>query len=112
MSLPRIFLVASLFAMAAARADDVPPEMRLEALPQHAPEPGDNPGTPEKISLGRLLFFDPVLSATKTVACATCHSPAFGWGDGRTVPLGIGGAGVGPDRKLGGNSSFAPLTRH
>ncbi len=72
--------------------------MELGALPQHAPEPRDNPGTPAKIALGRLLFFDPILSATKDVACATCHHPAFGWTDGRATPIGIDGSGVGPGR--------------
>jgi cytochrome c peroxidase len=66
----------------------VPPEMQLAPLPSHAPEPADNPATPAKIALGRLLFFDPILSATKTVACATCHHPDHGWTDGRALPIG------------------------
>ncbi len=45
--------------------------------------------TPHQIELGRLLFFDPILSATKTIACATCHQPDKGWTDGRAVAHGI-----------------------
>ncbi len=75
-------------ALAAAAPEPLPPEMQLAALPARAPEPADNPATPAKIALGRLLFFDPILSATKTVACATCHHPEHGWTDGRAVPVG------------------------
>jgi cytochrome c peroxidase len=64
-----------------------------------APEPADNPGTPEKIDLGRLLFYDPILSADKTVACATCHSEEWGMGDGMALSVGVGGIGpTGPGR--------------
>ncbi|HEX6385040.1 MAG TPA: parallel beta-helix domain-containing protein [Anaerolineae bacterium] len=45
-------------------------------------EPADNPTTPEKVELGRLLFFDPVLSQNNNIACATCHHPDLGFADG------------------------------
>lgn len=89
-----------------------PPEMRLEPLPEKAPEPPENPSTPEKIALGRLLFFDPVLSATQNVACATCHHPTHGWADGRATPIGVGGNGLGPARLLDTAHGFAPLKRN
>lgn len=111
MHLPRTVFLA-LAAFTAAAADDVPREMALEALPRLAPAPEDNPGSAAKVALGRLLFFDPVLSATQTVACATCHHPGFGWGDGRAVPIGVGGEGVGPGRKLASASAMARLTRN
>jgi cytochrome c peroxidase len=44
---------------------------------------------PMQVELGRLLFFDPVLSATKTVACATCHQPQHGWTDERETARGF-----------------------
>lgn len=91
---------------------EIPPGMRLEALPRRPAEPPDNPSTPDRIALGRLLFFDPILSATQGVACATCHHPAFGWTDGRPVPIGVGGAGLGPQRVLGGPGLAPPLTRN
>ena len=37
------------------------------------------------VALGRLLFFDPVLSGEKDIACATCHQPSFAWADGRAL---------------------------
>jgi cytochrome c peroxidase len=53
--------------------------------------PKDNPLTPEKILLGRMLYFDERLSADNTVSCATCHDPAKGWSDGDPVSTGIKG---------------------
>jgi len=90
----------------------VPEEMRLGALPRRAPEPADNPTTPAKVALGRLLFFDPILSATQNVACATCHHPRFGWADGRATPIGVDGVGLGPGRVLSGVASAPPLRRN
>jgi len=48
--------------------------------------------------LGRLLFWDPALSGQLDVACATCHHPDFGYADGRALPIGVGGQGLGPGR--------------
>ena len=113
----RIALLAMLLTANAARAETaVPAEMRLEPLPARAPEPADNPSTPAKVALGRLLFFDPILSATQTVACATCHHPKFAWADARATPIGVGGSGLGPARVLGENAGAktnpAPLMRN
>ncbi|MCA9973734.1 MAG: right-handed parallel beta-helix repeat-containing protein [Anaerolineales bacterium] len=55
-------------------------------------EPADNPTTPQKAELGRLLFFDPVLSGSDDVSCAHCHHPDLGFGDGRSHAVGPGGA--------------------
>jgi parallel beta-helix repeat protein len=52
-------------------------------------EPADNPTTAEKVALGHLLFFDPILSENNDMACATCHHPDLGFSDGRTTALGI-----------------------
>lgn len=48
--------------------------------------------------LGRLLFWDPILSGEMDVACATCHHPDFAYADGRDVSLGTGAVGLGPFR--------------
>ncbi len=55
----------------------------------------------ESIELGRLLFWDPILSGDRDVACATCHLPEFGYTDGRARSAGVGGVGTGPDRVAG-----------
>lgn len=53
-----------------------------------------------KIELGRLLFFDKILSGNKNISCATCHHPAHGTTDGRALPIGEGGIGLGPKRRV------------
>jgi cytochrome c peroxidase len=47
--------------------------------------PADNPMTPEKVELGKKLFFDTRLSKTGNMACETCHHPDKGWTDGEVV---------------------------
>lgn len=64
-------------------------------------EPDDNPFSSEKAELGRMLFFDPVLSASNDISCATCHHPDYGFADGLPHAIGAGGQGVGPQRKGG-----------
>ncbi len=58
--------------------------------PANVPHPADNPYSPAKANLGRLLFFDPILSASGTISCASCHNPGLSWGDG--LPRAIGEA--------------------
>lgn len=47
--------------------------------------------SPQQIDLGRYLFFDPLLSADGSIACASCHQPDKGFSDGRGRSVGIGG---------------------
>ena len=72
------------------------------AAPAGLPAPltdGDfRPVDPDEAALGQLLFYDPVLSGGRDVACATCHHPRFGTADGLSLGLGDGGIGLGPDR--------------
>lgn len=82
----------------------------LRELPA-MPHPDDNPPDPAKRELGRLLFFDPVLSGTKDVACGTCHHPDFGMADGRDLPAGPTGRGLGPERTLR-DSAIPPEARN
>lgn len=48
--------------------------------------------------LGQLLFYDPILSGNKEVACATCHHPRLGTADGLSLGLGDGAKGLGAMR--------------
>jgi cytochrome c peroxidase len=62
--------------------------------------PEDRPRVdPARVELGRLLFFEKELSGTRDVACATCHHPAFGFGDGLNFSVGVGATGLGPQRR-------------
>jgi cytochrome c peroxidase len=40
------------------------------------------------VALGKLLFFDPRLSGSNQISCATCHEPELGWSNGRTTGIG------------------------
>lgn len=63
-----------------------PPGPNLYRIPLEAfPLPGDNLPSPQRLELGRLLFFDPILSANHQVACATCHEPHLAMADGLPV---------------------------
>ena len=66
-----------------------PPAVPLGLLP--VVWPVDNPYTPEKAELGRLLYFDKRLSADHSIACATCHAPQYAFTDAMPVSTGIGG---------------------
>lgn len=55
------------------------------------PHPADNPITPEKIQLGKQLFFDTRLSRDLTMSCATCHDPAHGFTIRQPVATGVNG---------------------
>lgn len=54
----------------------------------------------ELILLGRDLFFDPILSGNKNIACATCHHPTLGTSDAMSLSLGEGGVGLGMTRSI------------
>lgn len=58
------------------------------ARPTGVPFPAENPFSPEKAELGRMLFFDASLSRSGTIACATCHHPRLAWGDGLSRAVG------------------------
>jgi cytochrome c peroxidase len=53
--------------------------------------PPTNPLTPEKVALGKQLFFDTRLSADGTLSCASCHDPEKAFADGRVVARGVHG---------------------
>lgn len=63
------------------------PHRALAPLPTPS-YPADNPYTRSKEELGEKLFFDPRLSASGSIACASCHDPDLGWSDGRQRSFG------------------------
>ncbi len=62
----------------------------------------------ELTRLGRDLFFDPILSGDQNISCGTCHHPAFAMTDGRALPIGAGGHGLGASRVFREHISVAP----
>jgi cytochrome c peroxidase len=63
--------------------------------PDTIPFPADNPYTPEKAALGKMLFFDTRLSRDKNLSCASCHNPSFGWEVPFATAIGAGGKPLG-----------------
>jgi cytochrome c peroxidase len=61
-----------------------------------------------KVALGQALFFDKLLSGNRDVSCATCHDPREAGGDGLSLSVGVGGAGIGRSRLLGAGHGFIP----
>jgi len=83
--------VLSGFSLTAISAD-------WQALPDQAPAPADNPTTPAKVELGKMLYMDPRFSSTGTVSCNTCHNVMLGGEDNRPFSMGVHG-------QMGGRSA-------
>src|SRR5690606_14234054 len=61
-------------------AEELPPPPPVPRAPRGlppTPSPPHNPTTPARVELGRLLFFEPALSAGRAMACSTCHQPGL-----------------------------------
>jgi cytochrome c peroxidase len=56
--------------------------------PAEIPFPKDDPYSDAKLTLGRLLFFDPILSGSEIRSCSSCHNPGLSWADGQPHAIG------------------------
>jgi cytochrome c peroxidase len=80
-----------------ALGQDLPPLPRdslPEQLPASFPLGLDGqfpPGSDAEVALGRKLFFDPLLSLDRRVACASCHEPERGFAGSGPTSLGVAG---------------------
>ena len=96
----RLCALAVLSIASCSHRDSVTAEPPVATLPWNAGElpaivvPDDNPSNDAKVDLGRLLFHDPISSADRKVACATCHSQYWGMADGLARSIGVGGTGA------------------
>ncbi|QGM96856.1 cytochrome-c peroxidase [Methylocystis parvus] len=89
-------LIASLVALLSfgagvAHAEDALRDQAkglFEPIPRTAPALPDNPATPEKLELGKMLYFEPRLSDSRSFACATCHNLSMGGVDGGALSSG------------------------
>ena len=77
-----------------------------EALPNEAPMPMDNPSSPAKVDLGKMLYFDPRLSSNGTVSCFTCHNVMEGGDDHRPTSIGVHGQAGGRNAPTVWNAAF------
>jgi cytochrome c peroxidase len=85
-----VAILATLVSVGWLQAAD---EYRWE-LPKGFPPPrvpADNPMTPEKVRLGRHLFYDKRMSANESESCATCHRQELAFTDGRARAIGVTG---------------------
>ncbi|MBL7716972.1 MAG: VWA domain-containing protein [Bdellovibrionales bacterium] len=77
-----------------------------EALPSEVPTPKDNPITAEKVELGKMLYFDPRLSADDTISCQSCHNVMKAGDDGMPTSKGIKGQMGGRNAPTVFNAAF------
>lgn len=92
----RFTTLASTLAIAVSLAAPALADLRedalymLKPLPSTVPAVVDNPITPEKIELGKALFFDPRMSASGVFSCNSCHNLATGGDDNLETSIGHG----------------------
>lgn len=98
-----------LFSLSGCSEDTLDRQLALaiEAQALRPLDPGPAP-SPAMVRLGEALFFDKELSGNRDIACATCHHPVEHGSDGLSLPVGTGGEGLGPDRRLGADREFVP----
>jgi cytochrome c peroxidase len=60
-----------------------------QALPTKAPEPANNPTTPAKVELGKMLYHDVRLSSNGVLSCNSCHNVMNGGDDNRAGSIGV-----------------------
>ncbi len=86
-----VFGIASIAQVALTSAQSARSQNAAPPLPEVAPAPPDNQTTPEKVALGKQLFFDPRLSGDNAKSCANCHLPDKAFTDGLPRAKGTGG---------------------
>ncbi|MCI4668122.1 MAG: hypothetical protein MRZ79_08165 [Bacteroidia bacterium] len=110
-----IILVALVFAVSACcnNEDPILDDLRavfVPQLPAHVEPmtiPDYNPMTKAKVQLGKMLFYDPILSLDSTISCSSCHDPNLAFSDPRPFSLGVGGAtGLFPEQRRNAMALF------
>jgi cytochrome c peroxidase len=103
---------AGTLALALAATASIHTQSSFSPLPTRVAAPADNPTTADKVELGRLLFWDPILSGPRDVACATCHHPDFGYAEPLDLSIGTGGVGLGAVRAFAPNAPVRLVKRN
>lgn len=102
-------LLSSSIALILAGSATLAAAADWQALPDKAPAPADNPTTPAKVELGKMLYMDPRFSATGTVSCNTCHNVMLGGEDNRPASMGVHGQMGGRSAPTVWNSAFSSV---
>lgn len=101
----------AVLAAAAASGSDADSAVALKLdyrRPQSVPYPDDNAHTAERELLGRTLFFDPRLSGSGWISCASCHNPGLSWSDALPRAIGDGMKHLGRRTPTIVNLAWAP----
>lgn len=87
-----VILVVSFSFVVAAQADNLMERAQnmFKPIPKSPPPLEGNPITPEKVNLGKVLYFDPRLSASSLISCNTCHNIGMGGIDFQETSIGHG----------------------
>ena len=97
------------------KVQDIGPVKRVAtvaALPRTILHPNDNQNSADKELLGKLLFFDPILSGGKDVSCATCHHPASGYAEFLDLSIGPNARGLGSKRVFNSPNDIPIMKRN
>jgi cytochrome c peroxidase len=84
-----IILCVVVFFPVEVFAEDSAEDSVYEPVPAMK-HPSDNTWSKDKEELGKMLYFDPRLSGSNWISCATCHNPGLGWSDGLPRTIGDG----------------------
>ncbi len=89
---PFAFLLGTALGLAAPAfaADDLMKSAQalFKPIPAAPPSLPGNPATAEKSELGKMLFFDPRLSASHAISCNSCHNVGLGGVDAEETSIG------------------------
>lgn len=96
-----LMLVVLLPGCGSSSSESIAQEDRVGSLPLQVAHPADNPTSEDKVELGRMLFWDPILSGNRDVACATCHHPDNAYAENIDLSIGVGGVGLSESREFG-----------
>jgi cytochrome c peroxidase len=98
MTYPRLLIILTAFLILLlppavfGAADDLRQEAcgYFKPIPTYPPELENNPATPDKIELGKMLYFEPRLSRSALISCNTCHNVGLGGADYQVTSTGHG----------------------
>ncbi|MBN9511527.1 MAG: cytochrome-c peroxidase [Alphaproteobacteria bacterium] len=88
--IPRVLVLLALAAGPALAQDPLADQARMlfQPIPATPPELTGNPSSPAKVELGKMLFFEPRLSASHAISCNSCHNLGLGGADAEPTSLG------------------------
>lgn len=87
-----LWLLCILMACSDKEEEKINIEKYTYAIPANFPKmdiPADNQPTKERIALGKMLFFDPILSKTNNISCGSCHFQKNAFADHKALSIGV-----------------------